>query len=304
MTDKAIVDSLTLRFVGEDENGVTLHELRAAHVSEVLQGLAGIVSDFDKAHVFHAEGPADSEMWVRPAQEGSFIIEAVRVVTENWEAARNVATAAGVPSVATLIWWSTKSIRADVKNFEYLTNGNVKVNWQDETSDEVPESVWRELNKRKRRRKKHLRAIMAPLSDTRVSELDVSGPAPSRDESGEADNAPEQFALKRADYNSVAPTDDVAETVETFEVSAQMQTIDFADSTKWRVKPAGGRARKAVVEDAEFLKQVAKGLPISNSDVFRLQVREDTIVKNGRTRTNWTVLKVESHRRTAGDDDI
>lgn len=109
--------------------------------------------------------------------------------------------------------------------------------------------------------------------------------------------------LTRADYASVAPTDDITEEADTFEVLAQMQIIDFADSTKWRVKPAGGRARKTVVADADFLNQVTQGLAISNSDVFRLHVREHTIVKNVRTRFDWTVLKVERHRRTAGDDD-
>ena len=49
-----VVDTLTLRFTGDDENGSTLHELRAAHVAEVLQGLVGIASDFGKAGVFHA----------------------------------------------------------------------------------------------------------------------------------------------------------------------------------------------------------------------------------------------------------
>lgn len=51
MTDELkgdVVDTLTLRFTGEDENGVAIHELRAAHVAEVLQGLVGLTSDFDK----------------------------------------------------------------------------------------------------------------------------------------------------------------------------------------------------------------------------------------------------------------
>lgn len=298
-TGRRVVDTVTLRFDGSENSDVG--ELLAADVAQVLLGLAGIVSDFDKAHVFHAEGPADSQVLVRPPQEGSFIIEAVRIAAENPEA---VAAALGVPSVSQLIWWATKSIRAGVQEFSYLENGNVKVNWQDGTAEEVPKAAWDELNKRKRRRKKQLREIMAPLGDSRVTELDISGPPPQTSTSTEdTQNAPEQFVLTRADYNSVAPTDDITERADTFEVLANMQTIDFADSTKWRVKPSGGRARKAVVVDSQFLNRVAQGLAISKTDVFRLQVREDTIVKNGRTRSAWTVLKVESHRRTAGDDD-
>ncbi|MCV7081277.1 hypothetical protein BST26_14350 [Mycolicibacterium insubricum] len=294
------MDTVTLRFAADANSD--LHELRATDVAQVLQGLAGIVGDFDKAHVFHDEGPANSVVFVRPPQEGSFIIEAVRVASEHWETVKTVGKYAGPPTIAQAIWWSTKSMRADVKSFQHLENGNVKVDWQDNTSEEIPAAAWEELNKRKRRRKKQLREIMAPLGDARVTELDVSSPPPRRDALPSV--APTQVVLTREDYDSVAPTDDIAERAETFEVLARMQTIDFADSTKWRVKPSGGHARKAVVADAEFLKKVAKGLAISNTDVFRLQIREDTIVKNGRTRSSWTVLKVESHRRTAGDDDV
>lgn len=298
-TTRKVLDTVTLRFDGSPDSD--LNELLAADVARVLLGLTGIVSDFDKAHVFHAEGPADSQILVRPPEEGSFIIEAVRVAAENPE---TVMAVVGVPTVSQIIWWATKSVRADVEDFEHLENGNVKVTWQDGTAEEVPKSAWDELSKRKRRRKKQLREIMAPLGDRRVTKLDVSGPVSSPNTTNDADEAaPEPFVLTRTDYDSVAPVDDITEKTDTFEVSAQMQTIDFADSTKWRVKPAGGRARKAVVADAKFLNEVAKGLAISNSDVFRLRIREDTIVKNGRTRSSWTVLKVESHRRTAGDAD-
>lgn len=41
-------------------------------------------------------------------------------------------------------------MRADVKNLEYLENGNVKVVWQDETAEEIPRMAWDELGKRDR----------------------------------------------------------------------------------------------------------------------------------------------------------
>lgn len=175
---RKVLDSVTLRFDGDEKSGTDLHELRAADVAQVLQGLASFVSDFDKAGAFHDEGPADSVMLVRPPQEGSFIIEAIRMAGENWE---GVAAVTGLPSVATLINLATKSMRAEVQDFEHLENGNVKIMWQDDTVQEVSRPVWEELNKRKHRRKKQLREIMAPLGDDRVSTLDVSG-APSSEE--------------------------------------------------------------------------------------------------------------------------
>jgi len=300
---RTVLDSVTLRFVGDELADADLHELRAADVAQVLQGLAGIVGDFDKAGAFHEEGPVGSEVLVRPAQEGSFIIEAVRVASENWETIAAASSATGVPTIAKIIEWSTRSARAEVEDFDHLENGNVKVVWQDGTSQEVPKNAWDELNKRKRRRKKQLREIMTPLSDDRVEELDVSGRPPAvDDDDDQAQTEPEPLVLRRADYDSVAPSDDIEETTDTFDVLAQMQTIDFTDPTKWRVK-AAGRTRKAEVTDKDFLRRVADGLAISNTDTFQLKIREDKVEKNGRSRTRWTVLKVESRRRTAGDDD-
>jgi len=291
---RKVLDSVTLRFDGDEKSGTDLHELRAADVAQVLQGLASFVSDFDKAGAFHDEGPADSVMLVRPPQEGSFIIEAIRMAGENWE---GVAAVTGIPSVATLINLATKSMRAEVQDFEHLENGNVKIMWQDDTVQEVSRPVWEELNKRKHRRKKQLREIMAPLGDDRVSTLDVSGAPSSEDEETPPSD---EFVLTRADFDSVAPTDEVEESEETFEVDGQMQAIDFGDPTRWKVR-AAGQTRKATVDDADFLRRVAEGLAISSSDIFQLRIRADKIVKNGRARTTWTVLKVENHRRRAGD---
>lgn len=294
-----VVDTLTLRFTGEDENGAAIHELRAAHVAEVLQGLVGLTSDFDKAGVFTTEGPANSEVLVRPAQEGSFLIEVVRVASENWETIAAVGAATGVPTLANVIWWATKSARADVKDFAYLENGNVKVTWQDDTSQEVPDSAWRELQKRDRRRKKQLRQIMAPLGDSHVTAVDVSSDRIEINTDG--DEAPEDFILTRPDYDSVKLDDEIDESHKFFEIEAQMSAIDFDDPTKWRVKTKD-RTRGATVEDSDFLGRVARGLAIRQGDIFRLRIREDATTKNGRTRTNWTVLRVESFRRATDDD--
>ncbi|EOM77764.1 hypothetical protein DW322_21260 [Rhodococcus rhodnii] len=296
---REILDSVTLRFDGRPESASALHELRAADVAQVLQGLAGIVGDFDKAGVFHEDGPADSQVLVRPAQEGSFIIEAIRVASDNWE---TIAAVTGVPTIAKIIEWSTRAMRAEVKDFEHLQNGNVKIVWQDGTTQEVQRNVWNELNKRKRRRKKQLREIMTPLSDDRVETLDVTGSQPAADDDPKQ-ATPEPLVLRRADYDSVAPSDDIENEEDDFPVLATMQAIDFDDPTKWRVK-AAGRPRKVKVTDKDFLRQVAEGLAISNTDIFQLTIHEDKVVKNGRTSTKWTVLKVERHRRTAGDDDI
>lgn len=293
-----IVDSLTLRFVGEERDGTALHELRAAHVAEVLQGLVGLSSDLAKAGVF-GDGPAGSEVLVRPAQQGSFVIEVLRIMHDNQEAIAVGAGAAGVPTLSQVIWWATRTARADVSDFEYLENGNVKVSWQDNTVQEVPLPAWQELQKRDRRRKKQLRQIMAPLSDARVSSVEVRSPPAAEVEAGEDAEA---FTLTRPDYDAVRPDDEINERQDIFETEAQMSAIDFDNPTRWRVKTTE-ETRAATVEDGDFLGRVANGLAIRKSDIFRLRVREDTVEKNGRTRRTWTVLEVESYRRAAHDDD-
>jgi hypothetical protein len=292
-------DSVTLRFVGEEKDGGELHELRAAHVAEVLQGLVGLSSDFGKAGAF-GDGPFGSEVLVRPAQEGSFLIEVVRTVQHaDPEVVAAWTGVLGVPSLGTVLLWATKSMRADVSDFEYLDNGNVKVSWQDDTVDEIPLAAWQELNKRKRRRKKQLQQIMAPLSDSQVSSLEVQHPSAAEVEAGEAT---ESFTLTRPDYDAANPADEIDERQDIFDVEAQMSAIDFDNPTRWRVKTAE-QTRNATVEDPDFLGRVANGLAIRKSDIFRLKVREDAIEKNGRTRRTWTVLEVESFRRAAHDDD-
>lgn len=298
--EDGVVDSLTLRFVGKDEDGNDLHELRAAHVAEVLLGLVGLTSDFSKAGAF-GEGPAGSEVLVRPPQEGSFIIEVVRFIQDNAE----TASALGVPSLGTIVWWATKSMRADVKDISYLDNGNVKITWQDDTVNEVPAAVWRELNLRKRRRKKQLRQIMAPMSDPRVTAVQVEPERPLALEATEPEEtaeADETYVLTRPDYDAVRPEDEIEERHNIFPVEAQMSAVNFDDPTKWRVKTKNV-TRNAVMEDKAFLARVASGLAIRKSDIFQLKVREDAVEKNGRTRRTWTVLQVLSHRRAATGDD-
>lgn len=296
-----IIDSLTLRFTGKETNGDSLHELRASHVAKVLEGLVELTGDFENAGVFHdPDQHVDTEVLVRPAQEGSFLIEVVRAAAENPEQTGLVSATFGIPSIGSIIWWATKSMRADVEDFEYLDNGNVKIKWQDNTVDEVPPAAWEELKKHRRRRKKQLRKIMAPLADGRVTEVEVAA-RPKPDEDGVTPEAT-KYTLGKTDYDTVRPDDEVREEHFFIEGNAQLAAVDFDDPTQWKVR-LNNRSRKAVIEDAEFLQAVGGGLSISRDDVFRVHVREDRTTKNGRTRTKWTVLSVELGRRNRGDDN-
>lgn len=287
-------DILTLRFVGEDSEGHPLHELRAAHVAQVLEGIVGLAGDFGRAGAF-GEGPPP-EVLVRPPSEGSFVIEVVNWFGEN----KDLIAAGGVPSLGSVLWWATKSIRADVTDFDYLDNGNVKVKWTDDTADEIPRAAWAELNKRQRRRKSQLRKILAPLSDGEVTALKVS----EADETvvKRPGDAPEEFTLERVDYHLARPEDEVEEAQRVFESEAQMSAIDFESAERWRVRTAAG-SRSVTVEDSGFLARVDRGLAIHKDDIFTLSIREDSVTKNGQTRRTWTVLEVKGQRKRSGDVD-
>lgn len=291
--DDSVVESLTLRFEGETADGRALHELKASHVAEVLEGLVGLTSDFAKAGAFGEDGPIQSELFVQPPREGSFILEVLRIIQENPGTVAAGAGAMGVPTLSQIIWWATKSVRAEVSGFDYLENDNVKVSWQDGTAQEIPRAAWEELQKRDRRRKKQLRQIMAPLSDENVTSLEFQASPPEEDVD---DDVQVVFTLTQTDYEAVQPDESITESHRVFEAEAQMSAIDFDDSTKWRIRTKES-TRAVIVEDTQFLARVAAGLAIRKSDIFKLKVREDSVEKNGKTRRKWTVLEVKSYRK-------
>lgn len=286
--DGSRADILQLRFQDDEGN---LTELNAAHVAEVLQGLVGLANDFAKAGAFGDGVPGDIR--VRPPREGSFILEVV-----NWIEAHPVLdTVAGSPTLATIVAWCTKSLRAEVSGVDYLDNGNVLVHWQDNTVQEVPTQAWAELNKRKRRRKKQLREILAPLSDRNVTTAEVRDGG----HEGEVEASAPLVVLERTDYRLAAPEDEVSEASEIFETEAQMVTVDFDSGEKWRVRTRQ-RTKVARLDDEEFLSRVQQGLALHKTDIFNVRIREDRTVKNGRASSKWTVIKVVNHRRASGDE--
>lgn len=272
---------LTLRFTGENSDGTPFHELRAEHISEVLEGISGLTRDFDKAGAFHNSGPNTRDLFVRPAQKGSFIIELVQIIAEN---PVETVAALGLPSVSQIVWTAIRIFKDQLKDFDYLENGNVKILWKDDTASEVTPAVWEELNKRKRRRRKQLRKIMRPMEDARVNKLEVGSTA----------DAPKQkpISLTKDDFKAVAPDDSEQEEFDIFDTSGQLSAIDFDDPDRWKIKTPFA-TRVATVEDDNFLEKVENGLYLNSTDSFELKIREDRVTKNGRTTKRWTILKIQ-----------
>lgn len=273
-----------------------LTSLRAAELSDVLEALAGLTGDLARAGVF-GDGPPP-EVRVRPAAEGSFILEAF-VTWALSNPGESVPTLS--PPTVGLAWFirnATKSIRASVKDYERdREQGTVKIIWQDDTASEVTEAEWKELNRHKRPRKKHLQKLLSPLSDD-ADTLEIrTGP-----EEQVSDEVP-VFVADRADYRAASYVpDDVEEDDEEFETEAKIRALDFDPGSKWRVEMPQ-ETRTAVMADANFRRQLDAGLAIGKDDIFRLLMRRETVIRNGRSSSTLTILEVLSHRRGGGEDD-
>lgn len=286
---------LTLRFNGSNPDGKSLHELRAEHVSDVLEGISDLVQDFDRAGAFHNSGPNDRDIFVRPAKEGSFVIELVQVIVDSplAQAAADdpsgVATALGLPTLGQILWTATRFFKDQVKDFDKLDDGSVKIHWTDGTASEVSSEVWAELNKRTRRRKKQIRKIMRPLEDGRVTSLEARN--------GSDLNEEPLASFTKADYKAVEENDDEKEEFDIFETQGQLSAIDFDDADRWKIRTAFD-TRVATVEDEDFLAEVENGLNLNGTDSYDIKIREDRVTKNGRTTKKWTILKIQKKEKS------
>lgn len=300
-------DVLTLRFRGTDEDGHNLHELRVGHVAEVLEGLSEFVEGLESSGVLHSKRSLDAELFVRPAREGSFIIEVIRAVTEDPEALgevyETVKTAEakladwGVPTLGAIIWWATKGMRAAPQDVEYLENEQVKVKWQDNTVDVIPLAAWEELLKSPKRRKKQLRKIMAPLEDPRVRGLEINDVPPE-----ESDDERVQFVLDHDDYAASKPETESESSTTHHKFQGRILALDFNDSGQWKVETPFG-VRKVTIADRVFLDKIGDGLSITKEDKYQMVIIEEKTVKNERTNRDLTVVHIEKVEDGEGNEE-
>lgn len=279
-----------LRF---QDSAESLDSLRYSDLTEVLDGLADLQRQLHSAGAL-GEGSA-AELRVRPPAQGSFIIEAIFDWTsQNPEAALGTALAIG-GAITKAIDVGVKLARGNqVTDFELLDNGNVKLNWIDKSVDQVPYHVWEMLRKEKRKTKKALAKIMAPLSDD-ADQLSVAH-GTLDPEAGDVVIAATDIELSKQDYRAVQPSDETTETETVFETEATLLDISFESADRWRVRTPLG-TRTATIEDQEFLNAVASGRPLHADDIFNVTIRETAVTKNERTTTTWALTKVNRKQR-------
>ena len=144
--------------------------------------------------------------------------------------------------------------------------------------------------------------LQAPLSGD-ASELQVrSAPKSTSTEQIIEEVAP-AIVADVSDYRAAAAVNAVPEeSIELHQdVEAQLRSIDF-EGRQWRVA-ALGQTRMATITDSEFMSEVLAGLPLHHDDIFRITIREVTVVTEGkRDRVTWTVTKVERTREGGRDE--
>ncbi|MEQ6899294.1 hypothetical protein [Microbacterium sp. KR10-403] len=284
-----------LRFADTDGH---VHDINAAELSEVLQGLVEFTDSMAKSGVFGDGIPP--EVRVRPPKPGSFIVEAIiQWAGQNPEAAIGIATTAGGAVVQALHVGIRRLRGIEPTDFEYLANGQVKVQWPDKTVSEIPNEAWKKLKALKRPTKKSLRKILAPLGDD-IAQLEIRDGSMS-DSTDEILAETPAVVADRTDYITAAhEPDEVEESTEMIEVEGQLASIDFRPGQKWRVETPIG-SRLATMEDEDFLIKLDRGMALHKNDVFMLRIREDLVVKNGRASKEWAVVRAE--RIGLGVDD-
>ncbi|WP_440694752.1 hypothetical protein [Clavibacter nebraskensis] len=287
-----------LRFA-DDAN--TVHAINAAEVAEVLQGLVEFTDDMAKRGLFGDGMPP--EVRVRPVKEGSFVVEAILAwAGANPEAAIGSSMTVG-GGLIKAVDIGLKRLRGnEPTDFEHLENGNVKIKWRDGSVDEVPLTVWDQIKAMKRRTKRALRKLMAPLSD-QADTLEL------RDASIEA-STEDVLALEpasvahRSDYReAAAEAEETREDVENFVAEGSLESIDFRPGQKWRVSTSRG-TRLATIEDEEFLRDLDRGTALHKNDVFEVTIREvRTTTTDRNVKTEWFLTNARRTRRGSDDGD-
>ena len=283
-----------LRFADDDGS---LHALNAAEVAQVLQGVVEFTDNLAKRGAFGDGMPPT--VLVRPAKTGSFTLEAILA----WSAAHpevvGMYMGAGGVVVKSIDAGLKKLRGVRVTDMERSGDGLVKLNWSDGDVSEVPESAWKELNTMPRKTRKALAKIMAPLGDA-ADRLELRE-ATVDENSADVLNTPPASVATRSDYREAShDSDDVDQTTDTFTAEASFGSIDFENSEKWRVTTTRG-TRKATIEDEAFLRRIDEGGAIHKNDLFEVTIREEKVVTNGRTSTDWFVIDARLTRR--GDND-
>ncbi|WP_284303952.1 hypothetical protein [Mobilicoccus caccae] len=278
-----------------------LQVMNAALLGEALQGMAEFVGSLSAERGL-GDGPPP-EVLVRPIREGSVVVDTLIHAAQQDPFGALTVAGGGAAGIATALRVSIRSLRVTVSSFDHLPTGTTKVTWSDGESQEIPTAAWKALQSQKRRTRRALGKIMAPLAGrSDVLEVREGGATQTSEEITES--SPVVVEATTDDYRAARPEPQDSEDSQerTFEVEGRLKSVDFDDNSKWQIVTLEG-SRKAIMEDYDFLERVDRGLPLRKDDIFQFLIREEVTSPNGRTKRSWTILEVTGHRQGYHDDD-
>lgn len=293
---------IQLRFQNEEGDLATVS---AASLAQCLIGLNELTGIMHKKGLF--DSPVAPDVHVRPVKEGSVIVEALLIVKEALPYAVGALGTGGYfiakngKGFVEGFRAMTKIATVPVTDFEYLDEDRVKVTWADGEVQDVPKAAWQEAQAQKVRTKRALSKIMTPLSGEANTLTLRTGSTAEPTEDIEQKEA--EAVVDEEIYREFATIpDEVSESSEIFEAEGTIDIVDFAGTNKWKVT-AERQTRSAIIEDDAFLRKIDAGNPLRKGEIFMFKIREDTVIKNGRTNRTWAIIEVISRRRGAFDDE-
>lgn len=285
-----------LRYLNEDNS---LSEISAAELSDALSGVVELTSQMHKAGLFGNAVPP--EVKARPAERGSFVLTTVIEFISSDPLIVGALYSTAGSALLLVVNAGIKLLRGvKVRGQVTTDHGTVIVTWEDGSFEELPMSAWRKLERMPNQTKKAFRKLMAPLSDEATT-VELRDGTVDRD-SQELSQQPARATATRSDYRAAAYEEEAEEPeVDHFEAEAQFVNVDFEDGERWRIKTRRGE-RKVVIEDQDFLRRVSRNEPISKDNIYRVEIREESTVSNGRRSTVWALESVELVREGSRDD--
>lgn len=285
---------LQIRFVGGLSEE---HQMSAWDLAQSLEGVTAFAEEILQASL-PGEMVTEAVM-VRPPQEGSFeiqlLVDMTQWVAENPEAALSISGVTGSGLIIGSIRAGIKLMRGNrPKNAQYQEhNDTYLVEWTDGNFQEVPQKAWQNLTKEKKQTKKSLQKFLEPTGKS--AEAVELRSADINQTTEEIRQQPPVVTYDQTDYRAISyDTEEETTDGDTFTTEARFISVDFRPDKKWRIQSTHG-TRLAWMADAEFQKQIDKGLKIGSDDLFELTIEEKLTTKSGRTRSEWTIVHV---RRT------
>lgn len=285
-----------LRYFNEDNS---LGEISAAELSDALSGVVELTSQMHKAGLFGNAVPP--EVKARPAEKGSFVLTTVIEFISSDPLIVGALYSTAGSALLLVVGAGIKLLRGVCIRSQVATGyGTMAITWEDGSFDELPISAWRKLSTMPNQTKKAFRKLMAPLSDE-ATMLEMRDGAVDKD-SQELSQQPAAATATRDDYRAATYEEEVDEPdIDRFEAEAQFVNVDFEDGERWRIRTPRGE-RKVSIEDQDFLRRVSRNEPISKNNIYRVWIREESAVSNGRRSTTWALESVELVREGKRDD--